>query len=135
MILNSGECARCGKPFETADGDTHVDGNQGSSFNRIVHFNYLVCFRHLSARAERAESALAALDWQPGSEPPPHPGQYEVASRRDRFNGLGERAPGAGPWFYEHRYWTGERWMAGDAAAAVLWWRVVPPTPEEGQTG
>lgn len=122
-------CAWCDRAILPAQGGlARLSGN-------VFHRQVNVCVDNLRMQRDAAVAELAALDWQPGSEPPPQPGQYEVASRRDRFNGLGERAPGAGPWFYEHRNWTGKRWMAGDAAAAVLWWRVVPPIPGDTERG
>lgn len=68
MIRNSGTCARCGKEFETADGDTHLDRNYGVEHGKLIHTNPFVCIRALKeqrdaaiGRAEAAEAENAVL--------------------------------------------------------------------------
>jgi hypothetical protein len=80
--------------------------------------------------SDRMRYELAQHEWQPGCKRPLQPGRYQVASRRDKYEGMNVER-GQGEWFYEHRDWNGHRWLVNEGDMVVLWWRMVVPTPDD----
>jgi hypothetical protein len=125
MIRDSGQCARCGKPFAAADGDTHDGRKYGGSIRGLVHGNHFVCIRHLSERAEVAEKRAAELEaaqaWRPVTNDAPAPLERVVID--DPVDGLdvGWRLPEQPNIFLT-------RWGRSYLADDIRGWLSIPTT-------